>query len=229
MLPLPFLNGIFVLVTFICLWLIYRASDRNKKVLIISLAWLVLQGLISLTGFYRDFTTLPPKFLLAIGPPLLLIVALNITSAGKKFIDSLDSAWLTYLHAIRIPVEVVLVMLYLEGMIPEVMTFEGRNFDILAGLSAPFISWFGYVRKSLSRMALLIWNLICLALLFNIVISAVLSAPFPFQQFGEGQPNIAVFYYPFIWLPAYIVPIVLFSHISLIRKVLGSQRDQTSI
>ena len=49
-----------------------------------------------------------------------------------------------------------------------------------------------------------------LGLLANIVIIAVLSFPSPIQQFGFEQPNIGLAYFPFIWLPAIIVPIVLF-------------------
>jgi hypothetical protein len=219
MLPLPFLNGVFVFITVLCLWLLYRASGRNKQVLFVSVAWLTLQGLISITGFYQDYSVLPPKFLLAVVPALAFVLLIFILPSGKKFIASLDPAWLTYLHAVRIPVEVTLVMLWLEGMVPREMTFEGMNYDILAGLSAPFISWFGYVKKSISRTGLILWNAMCLGLLINIVVTAVLSAPFPFQKFGMEQPNVAVFYYPFIWLPAFIVPVVLFSHLVLLKSL----------
>ena len=40
-----------------------------------------------------------------------------------------------------------------------------------------------------------------LALLVNIVGNAILSAPFQFPQFAFDQPNHAVLYFPFIWLP----------------------------
>lgn len=94
------------------------------------------------------------------------------------------------------------------------MTFEGRNFDILSGLTAPIIFYFGFVTKQLDRKVILIWNFICLALLINIVVVAILSAPFPFQQFAFDQPNIAVLYFPFNWLPSCVVPLVLLSHLS---------------
>jgi hypothetical protein len=219
MLPLPFLNGVFVLVTFICVWMFYRASGRSRQVLLVSCGWLILQAGVTLTGFYRDFNTLPPRILFALIPALLFIAGLFFTSKGRAFLDSLNPAWLTYLHAVRIPVEIVLLLLFLEGLIPEVMTFEGRNFDILAGLSAPFVAIYGYVKKTIGRTGLLIWNFVCIGLLVNIVTTAVLSAPFPFQQLAFDQPNMAVFYYPFIWLPAFIVPIVLLAHLAVIRQL----------
>ena len=71
----------------------------------------------------------------------------------------------------------------------------------------------------MSRKALLVWNILGLLLLLNIVVIAVLSAPFRFQLLGFEQPNIAILYFPFIWLPCCIVPLVLFSHLAAIRQL----------
>jgi hypothetical protein len=63
-----------------------------------------------------------------------------------------------------------------------------------------------------------IWNWICLALLLNIVVRAVLSAPSPIQQFAFDQPNIAILHFPFVFLPGFIVPAVLFCHLAIFAK-----------
>jgi hypothetical protein len=55
--------------------------------------------------------------------------------------------------------------------------------------------------------------------LANIVIIAILSAPTPMQKFGFEQPNVGVVYFPFIWLPTIIVPIVLFAHLASLLQV----------
>jgi len=65
----------------------------------------------------------------------------------------------------------------------------------------------------------MLWNVICLGLLFNIVINAILSAPTIFQAQAFDQPNIGVFYFPFVWLPCFIVPAVLFSHLVCLKKL----------
>ncbi|WP_276497069.1 hypothetical protein [Pontibacter litorisediminis] len=144
-----------------------------------------------------------------------------LTNRGRLFMSSLDPGVLTLLHVVRVPVEVCLLWLYFKGAVPELMTFEGRNFDILAGLSAPVVYYLGYMRSNrLPKVVLLGWNFICLGLLFNIVFHGVLSVPSPFQQFGFEQPNIALLYFPFVWLPGFIVPLVLFSHLATIRQLL---------
>ncbi len=216
-----YISIVFALTTIFTVGLFYKATNNSKPILIILLMWLALQSAIALTGFYTITDTIPPRFLLLVFPPLLFIIALFITSKGRQFIDSLDIKTLTILHTVRIPVEIVLFWLFVGKTVPELMTFEGRNFDILSGLSAPIIFYFGFIKKQIDKKLILLWNFICLALLINIVANAVLSAPFPFQQFAFDQPNIAVLYFPFNWLPSCVVPLVLLSHLATIRQLLN--------
>lgn len=219
------LTTVATLVLFI--WIIKNSSleiTRKKSVLITAglIVWIILQTVITLNNIYKsNLLSLPPKImLLGILPPILVIILLFATSKGRQFIDSLPLKNITYLNIVRIPVEIVLFWLFINKAIPELMTFEGRNFDILAGISAPVMAYLVFTKKKLSRNVLLIWNFICLALLLNIVINALLSAPFPLQQFAFEQPNIAILNFPFSWLPAFIVPIVLFGHLESIRQLL---------
>jgi len=103
------------------------------------------------------------------------------------------------------------------------MTFSGRNFDILAGITAPFVYYFVFFKKSISKKGLLIWNIICLLLLLNIVVNAILSTPIPIQQFAFDQPNLAILHFPMVWLPTFVVPAVLFSHIVAIYRLTYSK------
>jgi len=148
---------------------------------------------------------------------------LLVTKSGRKFTDSIDVKKLTLVHIVRVPVEITLFMLSTHKLIPELMTFGGRNFDILSGLSAPFIAYFGYTKGRISRPALLLWNFICLGLLLNVVIHAVLAVPGPLQRLAFDQPNIAVLYFPFVWLPGFVVPAVLFTHLVNIKQLLSAQ------
>lgn len=184
--------------------------------------WILLQFWLGWTGFYRHYNEIPPRFLLAVLPPLLFIVFVLKYRPALLYAKSMPLNLLTWLHVARIPVELVLYWCFVQGAIPEIMTFGGRNFDILAGLTAPLVAYYGAEKGILQKKHLLLWNLICLGLLFNIVLTAVLSAPFPFQRFGFAQPNIAVFYSPFILLPAFIVPAVLFCHLLAILKLWGN-------
>ena len=198
-------------------------QTRNKAtpICIAFILWLLLQAVLTLNNSYNlDTTSFPPKIILTgILPAIITIIIAFSTQKGRQFIDSLPLKNLTYLNIVRIPVEIVLYWLFLNKTIPELMTFEGRNFDILAGITAPIIAYFELTKTTLSRKTILLWNFICLALLLNIVINALLSAPSPIQKFAFDQPNIAILNFPFSWLPTFIVPIVLFGHLTSIRQL----------
>ncbi|HEX4374435.1 MAG TPA: hypothetical protein VHZ50_14130 [Puia sp.] len=218
---LPFyISFIFVLTVFLTVLIFYSATKKSKTTLIILSAWLILKAIISLSGFYTVTNNMPPRSSLLIFPPIIFIIILFITPKGKKYIDSLNIKTLTILHTIRLPLEIVLFMLFVQKVVPRVMTFEGRNFDIISGITAPLIFYIGFYAMKIGRISILFWNFFCLGLLINIVILAILSAPFPCQKFAFDQPNIAMLYFPYVWLPCCVVPIVLFSHLVSIRQLL---------
>ncbi|MCC7026598.1 MAG: hypothetical protein IT265_06560 [Saprospiraceae bacterium] len=218
-----YLNIFFGLTTLFTIGIFYWAANQSKFTLIILLSWMILQFIIGTTGFYTITEGIPPRFLLLVLPPFIFIGVLFSTTNGRLFIDGLNLRILTMLHIVRIPVELVLYGLYVYKVVPELMTFEGRNYDIVSGLTAPMIYYLGFVKKQFNTRLLLIWNFICLGLLFNIVVHAVLSAPFPFQQLAFDQPNIAVLHAPFNGLPSCVVPLVLLSHLAAIRQLLRSK------
>ena len=223
-----YLTVFFVLITFTTaalFWWVLKVSENTEQrqqwsrlFLVGSLLWLGLQAALSYGGvYYEQLNAIPPRIaVFGLIPALGFIVALFLLPGGKRFIDSLPLPSLTIIHVIRIPVELVLYGLFLAGTIPELMTFAGRNFDILAGLTAPLVVYLGW-RPALRRNLLLVWNVLSLMLLLNIVIHALLAAPFPLQQLAFDQPNVAVLYFPFSWLPTYVVPIVLFCHLAALR------------
>jgi hypothetical protein len=215
-----YIKIVFILITILTVLVFYSAARKSTLTLGVIFIWLVFQGILGMRGFYRVTDTMPPRFLLLIGPPVLFIIGLFFTNNGKRFLYGLNIKTLTLLHTIRIPVEIVLFWLFMHQGIPALMTFEGRNFDILSGLTAPLIYYFGFIKNRLSNKILIAWNLICLALLFNIVLNAALSVPSPVQKFAFDQPNVAILYFPFVWLPCCVVPLVLLSHLATLRQLL---------
>ncbi|HEX9503150.1 MAG TPA: hypothetical protein VF974_02405 [Patescibacteria group bacterium] len=215
-----YIEILFIFGTLLTILLLYKSTNYSRPSIIIVLSWLALQSIVSLSGFYTVTNVRPPRFALLLLPPIAFIASMFFTKNGKRLIDGYDVKTLTLLHIVRIPIEFTLYWLFLQNVIPKIMTFEGRNFDILCGLTAPFVYYFGYVKNMLSRNVLIAWNVVCLLLLVNIVITAVLSAPLPFQQFAFDQPNIAMLYFPYTLLPCCLVPIVLLAHLVAIRRLL---------
>jgi hypothetical protein len=200
--------------------LFFKATNYSKSFLIVLLSWIGVQSILGIAGFYNNPLTMTARFPLLFLPPLFFVIYRFMTPKGRAFIDSLDLSTLTLIHTIRVLVEVVLFWLYIHKTIPQAMTFHGRNFDIFAGITAPFVYYFGFIKRTLNKTVIGAWNFICLALLVNVVANALLSLPARYQQFGFEQPNIALGFFPFVLLPAFLVPTVLFSMLAGIRQLL---------
>ncbi len=217
---LPFSLGLgFALITLITVLFILKATQWSRKLALVLGAWAAVLAALGVSGFYLHTHGMPPRFAMVIGLPLLAIITLFATKAGIRFIDSADPAVLTLLHVVRVPVELVLYGLFVHRAVPELMTFAGRNFDVLSGLTAPLMYWLGYKRRVLPRWALVAWNMACLGLLANIVINAILAAPFDLQTQAFDQPNVAVLHFPYVWLAGIVVPLVLCAHLVCLRAL----------
>ncbi len=214
-----------VLFTLILFFNSFQQPGKRTLLIVFSAIalWMLLQALISLTGFYRNFVSPFPRMFWAVIPAVLAVIYFGII---RNNLQHFHLRKLILIHLVRIPVELLLLSLYYDKEVPIEMTFEGRNFDIIAGITSLVVihRWFYNSKKGLKF--LLAWNFAALALLFNIVITAVLSLPTTFQVFGQAQPNLAVTHFPFIWLPAVVVPIVLFAHIISIRKIFAEIKSQ---
>jgi hypothetical protein len=207
----------FLVITLLTLLLFYIGSGRDKRVLLVSTIWLVLIGGLSITGFFENTTSLPPRYLLVfLGSTGLIIYLYKVLKT-----DRLNTKRLLLVQGLRLPVEVGLYQLFLQGQIPQIMTFEGWNYDIIIGISALMIFVVLYFKEHLlSKTFMLIWNVTGILFLAVIVLTAVLSAPLPIQLLAFDQPNVAVLKFPYVFLPAYIVPLVLLTHLLTIKKIL---------
>jgi hypothetical protein len=193
----------------------FKASHNSKFFLSMALVWILILSFLSLSDRYTFTKSLLPIFPILTIPPTLLVIVLFFTRRGKEFIKRLNIKTLTILHFVRILVELGLFGLAAYNVIPKSLTFEGRNFDILIGLTAPAIYYFGFVKAKLSKSVMIVWNIVGLAFLFNVVFSTV------YTVLVLKQPNFALGYFPFFLLPSLIVPLVLFSHLASIRRLLS--------
>jgi hypothetical protein len=231
-LNLPFyISVLFIATTFCTVFLcnVYLKASADSAVakksfyiLIFQLLWLTVQGILSLSGVYTThLDALPPRlFIFGLLPPIIFLMFLFSNRNGRRLIDSLSLEKITLLNIVRIPVEITLYLLYINRAVPQLMTFEGGNLDILSGITA-IILVYKIFKKTPNYKIVLIWNVVCLGLLLNIVVRAILSAPFPIQQLAFDQPNTAILNFPFIWLPTFIVPLVFFGHLASIRRILN--------
>lgn len=180
--------------------------------------WLGLTAALAAAGAL-SFDTRPPRLLLLLPLPLLATVLLARSAAVGRLLDALPRAGLLYLQSMRVAVELVLWLLFLAGAVPRQMTFEGLNWDVLTGLSAPVVAYGCFTRRRWPWQVAAGWNVLGLALLLNIVTIALLSAPTPFRQFWNEPANVVIGRFPFVWLPLFIVPVAYTLHVLSLRQL----------
>ncbi|MGB1242772.1 MAG: hypothetical protein ACPG49_09635, partial [Chitinophagales bacterium] len=190
-----------------------------KKLLTLVLFLGIGQSILAYIGFYQITNDFPPRFILLLPPSILLLIYGLQPKQRKQFTANHNLRIGTFLHTVRVPVEITLYYLFIYKMVPELMTFEGRNFDILAGITAPIVVLF-YLKNKIGTKGLLIWNIVCLGLVSFVLLNGVLSSELPFQLFAFEQPNRGMSYFPFILLPAIVVPMVIFTHLIAIFRLL---------
>lgn len=204
-------------------WLACRTSDVKKnivtRILVMLLLWCVLVSGWSATGMMANFGIFPLNILPVIAIPLITVILSLFSRDLGEVLKHVPIQNLIRLQSFRFFVELLLWALLIAGRVPEQMTFEGRNFDILAGIIAPVVAWLA-ARQKLSRAMLIAWNLICLGLLINIVSIAILSTPSPWRIFMNEPPNTIVAYFPISWLPGFLVPLAYTLHFFSLRQLL---------
>ena len=222
----PYVSIVFILTTFAAIAFLLRAMRRARLgslpsglLFFLLPLWIFFQAVLAIGGFYQDSSTVPPRLVVFGIWPAVLLIAVYFVFFRKSFIERLPLQTLTMLHIVRVPVEIVLLWLFFAGQVPRMMTFEGLNFDIVSGILAPVVYWAAFRGGRTRRGLLAAYNILGLFLLVNIVSIAALSLPSPTQQLNFDQPNRAVMFFPYVWLPTIVVPIVLFAHLSSLRKL----------
>ena len=190
---------------------------RTMRVGLAVLAWLLLTGLVAASGALRRFDATPPPFAIL----ALVVVAVGIgvpfSRIGTLLVHGLPLWALVGFQAFRFPLELVMHQAYVDGVMPVQMSFSGRNYDILSGITAGMLGlWLAL--GQVPRAVVTFWNLFGFALLVNIVAIAIASTPI-FRWFGNERLNTFVTYPPFVWLPAVLVMAALMDHILVWRRL----------
>jgi len=185
--------------------------------------WLSILGLVASFGFFQKGDVLPPRVIWAVLPSVILIVVLLFSKSFSKFLQSVPSSWLVYVQSFRIVVEIILWLAFLGGLLPFQMTFEGFNYDIIAGLTAIIAGFVFFGKNRYRRFEAIIWNISGLALLMNIIVIAILSIPGPLRIFMNEPSNQIMAYFPYIWIPGFFVPYALAMHLFSLKQLILKQ------
>ena len=224
---------LFIILSLACIYLIYQGllrglknfeeSERKKIklrfILSVTIWGIALSGL-SISGFLSDFSNFPPRMFIVLVLPLVVVVFLSFSKTLSSIVSGIPPEWFIYIQSFRIIVEILLWLLFLDDLLPVQMTFEGRNWDVLVGITGPIVGYFCFSRSNYRQGLVIVWNIFGLLLLLNILVIAVLSMPSPIRIFTNEPANIIVARFPFVLLPGILVPIAYSMHIFSLKQLL---------
>jgi hypothetical protein len=207
-------------------WNSQKKKSVTSGIIIGFLLWMAIVSAWSAGGKMSDFSIFPFNFAPVLIIPMVTIVGFLFSKGLGEVLRNIAPENLIRLQVFRLFVEILLWMLFIESLVPVQMTFEGRNFDILAGVSAPIITLL-LSQKKLSNTVAIIWNLLCLGLLINIVSIALMSTPTPIRVFMNEPASTIVGQFPISWLPGFLVPLAYTLHFFSLKQLLADRKKLT--
>lgn len=189
--------------------------------------WLALTGALAAKGLlhFEPPPTMVPVFVVT----LAIAFCIAFSPLGHRLAVGLPIAALVLYQAFRIAVELLLHRAYNEGLMPVQMSYSGRNFDVVSGVTALVLGAVLVPRgDDWDRRLVFAWNTLGLGLLANIVGVALLSAPTPFRVFMNEPANTWITHAPWIWLPTVMVLAALTGHLLVYRRLWIESRKPPS-
>src|SRR6266403_4270020 len=157
-------------------------------------AWFIYAGLMGYFGVLKNTAMRPPGTAFLLVPVLFFLFLFIVRFSANARIILAFPLWIVLgAQCLRVGVELFLHQLWIGGLVPKMLTFEGANVDIYIGASAPVIAWLS-TRGRLGLRLALAWNVLGLLALTNVAISSrlrtaisgVVSSDTPIGGRSEG-------------------------------------------
>jgi len=209
--------------------MIHRYINRRAAVRLLAglLIWFFYASLMAHFGILKNSEMRPPGIAFVVGPVFLFLIFFIVRPSASAQAVLAFPIWLILgTQCFRIGVELFLHQLWIEGLVPRMMTFAGANIDIYIGLSAPVIAWLSRRGPWGLRFASA-WNILGLLALLNVVTRAILTAPGPLHLILSEVPDRMISTFPFLLIPGFFVPLAVVLHLLAIRAI-GSQLRATN-
>jgi len=215
-----------IVVQFVFLVGVYWAYREKPSVAVVFLVTMVVSAAWMLGTFAAaakgklSFATRPPTMLVIFAGVFILAFGAGFSRFGKQLAAGLPVAALVGFQAFRLPLELLLHEAYREVLMPVQMSFSGRNFDIVTGISAAVLGLLLW-KRSLPLWIVQAWNVMGILLLANILTIAILSTPLPIRKFFNEPANVWIKDAPYVWLPAVFVLLAIMGHVVITRKLMS--------
>ena len=186
-------------------------------------AWFIYAGLLGYTGVLKNTAMRPPGLAFLVVPVLLFLVLFTVRVARfypsrcGGCVPALDTPGGTMLPKRR---RVVSAPTLDRRRRAQNADLRGAQRGHLRRGVGSLVAWLA-TRRRRGRGLALAWNLLGLLALANVVTRSVLTTPGPFNRIHAEIPNRMMSTFPFLFIPAFFVPLAVVLHVLAIRKLVG--------
>ena len=215
-------------------FVLVKRSRSLSWVVVVMAGWTVFTAAMAYSGLLAEFTSFPAWIPILVLAQLAFVFWLGWYSHWSDLLAKIPQYILVGLQCFRIPVELLLATLAARKLLAIEMTYNGRNFDVLEGITAVALAiWLKRRGENSLRHVVLVWNLIGLSLVTVVLAHGLLSVPYPSQFLHLSMPTFIIAYFPVVWLLTLLVPMAYLLHLVSMRRCLAkavasSETDQQS-
>ncbi len=186
--------------------------------------WLLYVGLLGYFGVVRNAALRPPGAAFIFLPVFLFVFLFLVRSSAGARVALAFPLWVVLgTQSFRVGVELFLHQLWIDGLAPRMLTYEGGNADILVGATAPLVAWLS-TKGRLGIKLTFLWNVLGLLSLANVAFRALMTAPGMLNFIHAEISNVAIATFPFTYISGFFAPIALVLHVLAIRALRSDKR-----
>jgi hypothetical protein len=179
--------------------------------------WFIAVTAAAVAGAWLDPAV--PRPLGYLIPALLLALVLWRAGWLQAAVQALSPSAIPWLQTLRIGGGLTLFAAWASGFAPWGWVATAGTGDILVGLGAAAVAALLGTGLAWARSAAIAWNVFGLVDMAHTMVRGLLSAPGPQQRIFETPANLVPVVFPFIYLPAFIVPLTILLHILSLQQL----------
>jgi hypothetical protein len=201
-----------------------KTTGGRTAVLLALGAWFMLVLAIGATGALSPAGGGAPALGLAVVLPVAALVwAYFALPSVRNAMAATPLPAFIALHAIRV-LGFSFIILYAEGRLPAPFAPSAGWGDVFMGVTALPLAWAVMRFGARVRPLVLLWNALGVVDLVTALTLGPLSAPGPLQVFVGPPDSSAMTTLPWLIIPGFLVPILLFIHVVIFTRLFAKTR-----
>jgi hypothetical protein len=179
--------------------------------MIVLLIWCVSAALLGALGVLASVRPPVPQVIL-FGLVALLLIAYGLSSEFRRWLSLIPLEWLVSIHLVRF-VGFYFLWLYEQQQLPYAFAVLGGWGDIVVATLALVL----LLLRPGSRMIYHVWNTLGFVDILFVVSTATRLA------LADPMSMAALLRFPLSLLPTFIVPLIIFTHVVIFRRLKGDR------